>query len=124
MRIAVTGRDLQGSDVDEKTADVRSKVPEEHRSQFDELLGEARLTYRLRDERGVYSDIWASGLMRRAALAAGRRLATRGRINDPEHMVDAGLDEMRSMLSGSEGPSAEELAARAEYRAAHTAKDA
>ena len=35
--------------------------------------------YRVRDERGVYSDIWASGLMRRAALAAGRRLAERGR---------------------------------------------
>ena len=29
----------------------------------------------VRDERGVYCDIWASGLMRRAALAAGRRLA-------------------------------------------------
>ena len=37
--------------------------------QFDELLEEARLTYRIRDERGVFSDIWASGLMRRAALA-------------------------------------------------------
>jgi phosphohistidine swiveling domain-containing protein len=124
IRIAVSGRDLEGSDVDDLIAGVRSKVPEANRNEFDELLGEARLTYRLRDERGVYSDIWASGLMRRAALAAGRRLASRGRINDPEHMVDAGLDEMRSMLSGSEGPSAEELAARAEYRAAHTAKDA
>ena len=44
-------------------------MPEEHREEFDEILGEARLMYRLRDERGVYSDIWASGLMRRAALA-------------------------------------------------------
>ena len=40
--------------------------------------------YRLRDERGVFSDIWASGLMRRAALAAGRRLAAKGRIRDAE----------------------------------------
>ena len=54
---------------------MRAKVPEEHRGEFDELLGEARLMYRLRDERGVFSDIWASGLMRRAVLAAGRRLA-------------------------------------------------
>ena len=45
------------------------------KTSFDELLGEARTLYRLRDERGVYSDIWASGIMRRAALAAGRRLA-------------------------------------------------
>ena len=56
-------------------ASVRAQVPEEHRDEFDELLGEARLMYRLRDERGVYSDIWASGLMRRAALA--RRPAAR-----------------------------------------------
>ena len=44
-------------------------VPAAHQDEFDELLGEARLTYRLRDERGVYSDIWAAGLMRRAALS-------------------------------------------------------
>ena len=54
---------------------MRAQVPDEHRAEFDELLGEARLTYRIRDERGVFSDIWASGLMRRAVLAAGRRLA-------------------------------------------------
>jgi hypothetical protein len=68
IRIAAPGRDLQASEVEDRIADVRSKVPEEHRSEFDELLGEARLMYRLRDERGIYSDIWASGLMRRAVL--------------------------------------------------------
>ena len=60
--------------------------------------------YRLRDERGVFSDIWASGLMRRAALGAGRRLATSGRIQDPEHIVDATADEMAQMvMSSSQG---------------------
>ena len=59
-----------------------TKVPEEHRGEFDELLEEARLIYRIRDERGVFSDIWASGIMRRAVLAAGRRLAAKGRIHD------------------------------------------
>ena len=62
-------------------AGIRAQVPEEHRAEFDELLGEARLMYRLRDERGVFSDIWASGIMRRAALAAGRRLAGQGRAS-------------------------------------------
>ena len=66
------------ADVDAQIAGVRAKVPDEHREEFDELLGEARLIYRLRDERGVFSDIWASGIMRRAALAAGRRLAAHG----------------------------------------------
>ena len=105
-------------------ADARAKVPEEHRDQFDELLGEARLMYRLRDERGVYSDIWASGLMRRAVLAAGRRLAESGRIHDPEHLVDAGLEEMRALLAGTNGPSADELAERYGWRTTHTCKDA
>src|SRR6478609_1474798 len=60
---------VEESDVEAQTAEIRAKVPAEHQEEFDELLGEARLLYRLRDERGVYSDIWASGIMRRAALA-------------------------------------------------------
>jgi phosphohistidine swiveling domain-containing protein len=124
IRIAVSAKDQVTSDLEDRIADVRNKVPDQHRSEFDELLGEARLTYRLRDERGIYSDIWASGLMRRAALAGGRRLASRGRIHDPEHLVDAGLAEMCALVSGSEAPSADELATRAAYRATHSAKDA
>jgi pyruvate,water dikinase len=124
IRTAAEGGGLEESDVDDRIADVRSKVPAEHQDEFDELLGEARANYRLRDERGVYSDIWASGIMRRAVLAAGRRLAATGRIHDAEHLVDAGFEEMRALLSGSGGPSADELAARNAYRAAHSAKDA
>jgi pyruvate,water dikinase len=112
------------SGVEARIADVRSKVPDEHRESFDELLGEARLLYRLRDERGVYSDIWASGIMRRAVLAAGRRLAASGRIHAPEHLLDAGFDEMRAVLEGGDGPSADELAARADHRRSHTPKEA
>ena len=112
------------SDVDARTADVRARVPAAHQAEFDELLSEARLTYRLRDERGVYSDIWASGIMRRAALAAGRRVASRGRIAAPEQMLDASLDEMCALVNGSGGPTAEELARRAQYRVTYTSKDA
>ncbi|MGP0030678.1 MAG: PEP-utilizing enzyme [Acidimicrobiales bacterium] len=124
IRVAVAGTDQEAPDVQDQVADVRHHVPEPHRSEFDELLGEARLTYRLRDERGIYSDIWASGLMRRAALAGGRRLADKGRLLAPEHLVDAGLDEMTALLSNAGGPSADELATRCLYRATHTAKDA
>ena len=124
IRVSLEGQGGAASDVDEQIVGVRAQVPEEQRARFDELLGEARLTYRLRDERGVFSDIWASGLMRRAVLAAGRRLAAAGRIHAAEHLVDAGLDEMQALLAGSGGPPADELAARAAYRAAHSAKDA
>jgi len=124
IRIAVSGDAQAASDVDARIAEVRAQVPAAHQTEFDELLGEARLMYRLRDERGVYSDIWASGLMRRAALAAGRRVAARGRIASPQQMLDAGLDEMCALVAGSGGPSADELAKRAAYRATYTAKDA
>jgi rifampicin phosphotransferase len=124
IRIAVSGEAQAAPDVEASIAEVRAKVPVEHQAEFDELLGEARLTYRLRDERGVFSDIWASGLMRRAALAAGRRVAGRGGIATPEHMLDASLDEMCALVAGTGGPSADELAKRAKYRATYTAKDA
>jgi phosphohistidine swiveling domain-containing protein len=124
IRSSVAGRGVETSDVEVRVADIRRQVPDEHRAQFNELLEEARLMYRIRDERGVFSDIWASGIVRRAALAAGRRLADKGRIHDAEHFVDAGFDEMRALLSGADGPSADELAARHEYRTTHNAKEA
>jgi pyruvate,water dikinase len=123
IRVAVSGEAHAGSGVDARIAEIRAQVPAAHQSEFDELLGEARLTYRLRDERGVYSDIWASGLMRRATLAAGRRVASRGRIATPQQMLDASLHEMCALVTGTGGPSADELAKRAEYRATYTAKD-
>jgi len=126
IRATVKGSSVDDSDaeVQAKIAEVRAKVPEEHRAEFDELLGEARLMSRIRDERGVFSDIWASGIMRRAALGAGKRLAESGRIHEPEHIIDAGFDEMCALVSGTDGPSADELADRAQWRTSHTSKDA
>jgi pyruvate,water dikinase len=124
IQIAVAGRDLEGADVEAAVADIRGQVPEQHRAEFDELLGEARLMYRLRDERGVFSDIWASGIMRRAVLAAGRRLEGKGVVHDAEHFVDAGFDEMCSLVLGAGGPSADELSARFTDRSSRTAKEA
>lgn len=124
IRTSVKKRGVSDVDVDAHIAGIREQVPEPHRAEFDELLGEARLMYRIRDERGVFSDIWASGIARRAVLAAGRRLAHADRISDPEHFVDAGFDEMTAMLLGPGGPSAQELEARYEYRTSHSAKDA
>ena len=123
IRIAVSGEPHGASDVAARTAEIRALVPSTHQAMFDELLGEARLTYRLRDERGVYSDVWASGLMRRAALAAGRRLVQRGHLSTAEQLLEATLDEMCVLVAGTGGPSADELAGRAQHRATYTAKD-
>jgi phosphohistidine swiveling domain-containing protein len=121
---ASVDRGPEEPDVEDRVAEVRGKVPDEHQEQFDELLEEARITYRIRDERGVFSDIWASGIMRRAVLAGGRRLAARGRVHDAEHFIDAGFDEMGALLTGANGPSADELAERYGRRTALSAKDA
>ena len=124
IRSSVDGAGNDTADVDTRIAAIRAQVPDEHRGEFDELLGEARLMYRLRDERGVFSDIWASGIMRRAVLAAGRRLEDKGRVHDAEHFVDAGFDEMCALVTGSGGPSADELALRFADRSSRTAKEA
>jgi phosphohistidine swiveling domain-containing protein len=123
MRAAVEGGAPEEANLEERIAEVRAQVPEEHRAEFDGLLEEARATYKVRDERGVFSDIWASGIMRRAVLAAGRRLAAAGRIHDAEHLVDADLGEMRALLLGTGGPSADELAERNRVRTSLSAKD-
>ncbi|MGQ0844097.1 MAG: PEP-utilizing enzyme [Sporichthyaceae bacterium] len=112
------------TDYEAQVAEVRGHVPREHREAYDSLLAEARIGYSVRDERGVYSDIWASGLMRRAAMAAGRRLADRGRVHDAEHFVFATTDEMCAVLEGSATPTAQDLAARHLYHLTYTAKDA
>lgn len=122
LRVAVEGP-VAADDPQERIQAVRAKVPEAHQEDFDGLLEEARLTYPIRDERGVFSDIWASGLMRRAALAAGRRVAERGRIQEAVHLLEAGLEEMVDLLLGRGGPGADDLAARAAFRAAHTSRE-
>jgi pyruvate,water dikinase len=125
LRSIKTAIDEIGEEVDleAEVAEVRAAVPEEHRAAFDELLADARTGYSVRDERGVYSDIWAAGLMRRAAMAAGRRLAERGRLHDAEDFVFADINEMCAVLEGAATPSADELAARHTYHLTYTAKD-
>jgi phosphohistidine swiveling domain-containing protein len=103
-------------EVADRADEIRADVPADSRATFDELLAEARSVYRLRDERGTYADLWAIGITRRAILAAGRRLAERGRIVEPSHLVEADYAELRGLVASGEGPSGEELAARARYR--------
>ncbi len=101
---------------DALAAVVRADVPTEHRDQFDDLLAEARLVYRLRDERGIYSDISAVGLVRLAMLELGRRLVARGRLDDPAQALELGADEIEQLVAGSTTPSAEELEQRRRTR--------
>lgn len=91
-------------------------LPAEHHATFQALLAEARHNSRLRDERGLYSDVWAAGICRTAILAAGARLAAAGRLARAAHLVEADWAEMQAILKGQGGPDADTLAARARYR--------
>lgn len=100
-------------------ATLRDVVPEAHRTQFDEVLAEARLINRLRDERSYWSDLWSSGIARRALLEAGHRLAATGKIAAAEHLLDATCAEAQALLTGSASStslSAEVLAERHHFR--------
>ncbi len=94
---------------DAVAAELRERVAAEHRAAFDELLAEARLVYRLRDERGLYSDVSAIGLVRLALLEIGRRLATSGRLMSPEDVLDASVAEIGMLVAGNPSPTATEL---------------
>lgn len=101
---------------DDEVARLRNKIPSEHRDMFDELLAETQLMSRIRDERGLYSDVWAAGIFRRALLSAGRRQVDKGRINAAAHLIEGDFQEILAILSSTGGPTASELAERAEYR--------
>ncbi|MCE9507991.1 MAG: hypothetical protein K8R48_06735 [Alphaproteobacteria bacterium] len=125
------GTMFSASDVTDREGDfikrrdaLRAKVPEAQRAQFDALLEEARFMYRLRDERGIYNDNWATGIARRAILEAGRRLAAKGLLPDAALAIDASHDEIIGMLTGSKEPGIAELVRRQTWRTTKTVADA
>ncbi|HVF33013.1 MAG TPA: PEP-utilizing enzyme [Acidimicrobiales bacterium] len=73
---------------------LRSRVPVGERDRFDELLADALLTYGLRDDNTRLTAMWPMGLVRRAWLEAGRRLAADDEPDDvfglePVELADA-----------------------------------
>jgi pyruvate,water dikinase len=103
---------------------IRARVPAQHRDDFDDRLAEARLLNRLRDERGVFSDGWATGLARRALLEAGRRMTAAGQLLAADHAVELDADDCAAMLRGGTGPRAEDVAALVAWRTTRTIDDA
>ena len=103
---------------------LRAKVPAGRRTEFDELLEEARFIHRLRDERGIYNDSWGSGLARRAMLEAGRRLVERGVLPEASLAISASHDEIVGLLKGAKEPTVEQLRRREVWRETKTVSDA
>lgn len=78
----------------------REELPEEMRVEFDEILDVGRRFFRIRDERGLCTDLSGVGLCRRGILEAGRRLTDAGVINAPDHLTVATKCEALSLMTG------------------------
>ncbi|MEQ1574238.1 MAG: PEP-utilizing enzyme [Vicinamibacterales bacterium] len=112
------------ADFTKRRDELRAKVPEAHRAEFDQWLEEARFIHRLRDERGIYNDVWGTGLARRSVLEAGRRLKDGGVLPDAALAVNASHEEIVGLLNGGKQPSVEELRRRQAWRETKTVADA
>lgn len=95
---------------------IREKIPEADRVEFDLCLADARSANRMRDERGIYNDIWGAGISRCAILEAGRRLLEEGVLSNAELTLDASHDELIGLLKGESSTTDEVLSERREWR--------
>jgi phosphohistidine swiveling domain-containing protein len=110
-------------------AALRLEIPEEHRATFDDVVEDARLSYGLRDENGPLTYEWPAGLVRRALLECGSRMArtrtsTGAPLASPSEVFELEVDEICALLNGEPGPSREEIVRRRDERAAWALLDA
>ncbi len=112
---ALSSKTVQGFDTALEQR-VREKIPEQDREEFEQALSDAREANRMRDERGIYNDIWGAGIARTAILEAGRRLADRGVLSDAELLLDATHEEILGLLRGENTVDEAELQARHHWR--------
>lgn len=110
--------------VEHRTATIRSRVPESARDDFDRILEEARVAMDLRDDNGPHTLEWPLGLMRRGLLELGRRLVGRRVMQRPEHALELTIPEVTTELFTGGGPSADDVARRAHWRATVDIEDA
>lgn len=100
----------------ERTAVVRAKVPTAYQAEFDTALADARAAMDLRDDNGPRTIEWPLGLMRLALLEIGDRLKERGHAHASAHALELRHDEITVGLLAGSGPTADELAHRAQWR--------
>jgi len=81
---------------------VRRRVPAAGLARFDELLDDARRCAFVRDDNVALTFMWPAGLLRRALLEVGRRLAARGALADDLHVFALAEHEIAAALAGDE----------------------
>ncbi len=108
---------------DRAANELRSRVPESERFEFDRLLADARLAMDMRDDNGPLTAEWPGGLLRLAMVEAGRRLAERGAVTEADHVFELSSKEIGPLLRTGTGPTPQELADRAIAREASRSLD-
>jgi pyruvate,water dikinase len=73
-------------------------------AQFEGLLAAAQVGLRLTEDHGFYIDAWGLALVRRAVMAAGRRVAAAGAIDAPEDVLHLTAAELRAALAAEPAP--------------------
>jgi len=96
---------------------LRERVPVGDRSQFDELVDEARRAYgSLDDNSGVVC--WFFGIVRRAVLEVARRAEASGRLDHASDVWNLSPEEVVDVAGGGHGPGGTEMQAREAARVA------
>lgn len=95
---------------------IREQIPGADLEEFDLSLNDAREANRMRDERGVYNDIWGSGISRTAILEAGRRLVKNGDLSNHQLTLDATHAELLGLLRGDNDITEQTLQERSNWR--------
>ncbi len=114
-RAAVGSAGLAQADTSSAAATgARERFASEDRDEFDRLLAEARAAYGVRDD-DVTFVMWSRGVVRYALLEAGRRLAGRSVLPDPERIWYLRWPEIEAALAGD---AADDLSTRSEARLA------
>ncbi|MGE3277365.1 MAG: PEP/pyruvate-binding domain-containing protein [Vicinamibacterales bacterium] len=81
--------------------EARSRLSGAARGRFDAALRYAELIYPLREDNVLLTDQLPVGLLRLAALEAGRRLVSAGRLDRADEAVMLTADELREALTTS-----------------------
>merc|ERR1711865_169422 len=86
-----------------KAAELKEKIKDQKdKDKFQAALDAARLTYHLRDERAIYSDLWAAGILHTCITEVGRRtvLEAKSCITDPTLVREANWKELLDLCKG------------------------
>jgi pyruvate,water dikinase len=114
----VQSRPQPTAETAEREAQLRERLPAEHRAEFDRGLLEARAAYGLHDEDVRITYLWPLGLMRRAIQRAAGYLIDKGRLAQSDHIFQTTPVELDAMLRGIPSPDSVEMADRAREFAA------